>query len=290
MNVTNTTSLPEPLFKAVTTAPYTRGESDISATALIDSPRKVALEEKYRGILSEDISQMGAMIGGNAFHAYVKGPGELDDALRLTMKVNGWVVSGQTDHVTGDHIIDYKTCRVAKYMRGLNKGHEDWEAQLNIYAELLRQNGYEVNKLSICAWLKDWSVENAGYENGYPSSDIVMIDIPLWPASQAQEYIINRVLAHQAARVSLPQCSPEELWGEDTWAVMRPGAKRASKVEKTEQDAQGWIDSKREAGDAAEYWIEYRQGEPRRCRFYCNVGKAGLCEQYEQAKLNEGVA
>ena len=273
MKLTNETNLPAPLYAAALAAPYSRGESDISATALIQPPRKVALEERHAALLAMDVSRMGAMIGGNAFHAYVQGDGEWDDAARLSIRVNGWIVSGQTDHVDGTKIVDYKTCRASKVAGNLI---DEWEKQLNIYAELRRAHGYVVESLEVCAWLKDWSVEVAERSSGdYPQADLVVVPIPLWDSARAQAYILERVLLHQEARISLPECPEDELWRDKEWAVVKSGAAKAYRTYATEAEANEALGR---MGDG--YYVRFTKQEPRRCRFYCDVGRHGLCAQW----------
>ena len=47
MLITNNEALPQPIVDAVTKDPYSRGDSDISVTQLLQPARKVVLEKKH---------------------------------------------------------------------------------------------------------------------------------------------------------------------------------------------------------------------------------------------------
>ena len=289
MRITNKTGLPEPLVAALRNDDYTRGAADISATGLIAPARKVALEEMYADRLEEDAADKAAILIGKAVHQFIaaKATGDLSDKKRLMMAVNGWVISGQTDHVDdemftvdGGRIIDYKSTKVSEWRFGLR---EERAQQLNIYAEILRANGYTVTGLAAVLIFKDWSHPEAARKNSddYPPHDIVEVEVPLWPQAQAQAYILGRVKAHQAARVELPPCSDEERWlrGE-AWAVRKLGNKAATKNHPVEADAIAHAAQLNDGKPSVGYVVEHRPGVYNRCEWYCTVGAMGLCSQW----------
>lgn len=212
-----------------------------------------------------------------------------NDNRRLFIRVAGWLVSGQTDRVsatlggevellatTGHTIDDYKTMRVNEWRRGLR---EEREQQLNVYAELHRANGYEVNRLrAICVFV-DFSPRQARMKAAdYPPASIVNVDIPLWPQAQAQAFILDRVLAHQAARrdVESVLCSEKERWAQGgEWAVMKPGAKRSTKNFPHDELAAAEALAAEVGGT-----VESREREYARCEDWCKVGAMGLCAQW----------
>ena len=279
-HITNHTGLPLPLVAALRDDGYSRGEGvNISATGLISPPRKQYLENLYAEQLEEDAADMAAILIGKAVHAYIaaKATGELSDKKRLTMAVNGWVVSGQTDHVDegwvvdGGKIVDYKTTSVNEWKFGLK---EEREQQLNIYAELLRSNGYAVAGLAATLIFKDWSATRASYEKDYPPNSIVEVEVPLWDEEKDQAYILERVLLHQQAQEYDVQCTDEERWLRLKYAVVKGENKRATKVFEGQEEAEEF------AAANPTYRVEVRGGEPLRCLHYCVVGKMGLCQQY----------
>lgn len=281
--LTNVTNLPNALYLFLDNHDYDRGKADISVTSLIAPPRLVALKEYYGDDIEEDVKDSARRLIGNAVHeALAKhGDGRFDDAERLFMQVNGWTVSGQTDTVRGTTVYDYKTMGVAEWKRGVRKEREQ---QLNCYAELLRTNGHQVDRLVAVCIFVDWNPMSAEYQKDrYPADSIVEIELPLWSREQAQEYILDRVKAHQSARHTLPECSNEDVWAVDRWSVVKDGNVRATRVFDSEEEAYQFADEK-----GSGYNVEYHKGEPIRCRFYCDVGRNGLCGQYNQARLNEG--
>lgn len=101
-------------------------------------------------------------------------------------------------------------------------GREDWVPQLNIYAELLAQNGVEPRELEVVAVLRDWSKSKAeaaeakrraGRDDAYPPVPVSIFSLPLWPQERRLAYIEERVRLHRAAQLGdvLP-CSDEDRW------------------------------------------------------------------------------
>ena len=283
MKITNETNLPAPLVAALRDDGYSRGQADISATGLISPARKVALEEKHADLLTEDAADLAAILIGKAVHEKIaaKATGELSDKKRLMMQVNGWTVSGQTDHVDiGGEVVtirdgiitDYKTTSVNEWKYGLK---EERASQLNIYAELLRSHGYTVTGLSATLIFKDWAATRHAFEKDYPPHSIVEVDVPLWTQEQAQHYILERVLAHQAARRDPGVlCSEEERWVRTKYAVVKGQNKRATRLFETQDEAEEF------ALTDPQYRVEIRGGEPVRCLYFCSVGRLGLCQQW----------
>jgi hypothetical protein len=97
----------------------------------------------------------------------------------------------------------------------------------------------------------------------------------------------DRVIMHQEAQAAwdtqeaVVECSDEERWTKpDTWAVMKKGAKRATKVFDNVDAAKSHAD-----GLGAGYGIVKRDGGRTRCENYCSV--ADFCTQWamERAAL-----
>ena len=292
VKLTNRTGLPQPLYAALLADDYDAGASDITATQLISPPRMVALERQHADDMEQDVAEMARLLIGKSVHAYIArvATGEFDDKRRLSIMVNDWLVSGQTDHVFANpdgsqelltqvnHAIrDYKTMGVGEWMRGLRVEREQ---QLNIYAELLRANGYAVSGLGATCIFVDWNPKQARLrKDDYPPSSIVDVPVELWPQAQAQAFILDRVLAHQAARAELPLCSDEERWARGgQWAVMRAGAKRATKLFDDESEAYAL------AATIEGAYVESRDKEYARCEDYCRV--ASWCIQWGGSRGN----
>lgn len=281
MKYTNHSNLPQPLVTAVTQDPYSRGNADISVTQLISPPRKIALEAKHFDELEEDVSdRIWSLIGQSVHHILERANKTAIAERRLSMKVEDWIVSGAMDAVYSSGLLqDYKVTSVWQVINGLK---EDWENQLNCYAALLRENGESVTKLQVVAILRDWSVNKAREGGNYPESQVVVIDVPLWPAHFASRWIKDRVILHQQARIILPECSSEDRWEKPTvYAVMKPDRKSAVRLLEDESSAKAM------AAGIDKGFVVKRPGESTRCTSYCSVAR--FCTQWASIqKQGEG--
>jgi hypothetical protein len=279
MNLTNLLGLPDAFVAAVKNDPYTGG-GDISATKLIDSPQRRVLYGKYKDFVVEDVSDRVWAVMGQAVHTVLERAGT--SALveeRLFMEVNGWKLSGQFDrlHVADKTIQDWKVTTTYKA-----EGDESWTRQLNILRMLAIHNGHDIERLQVVAIFRDWQRSKAERDEKYPKSNVKIIEIPVWDNDFAMAYITERIQAHQAAVAGEQvECSDEERWyAGSTYALMKEGNKRATKVAST----------KEELGEVAKgFFIEERKGGYRRCEGYCEV--APFCpqlarEREQQEKLN----
>jgi hypothetical protein len=68
MKITNKHNLPEPIYRALTEDNYSRGNSDLSVTQLIDSPRIRILKHRHNDEITEDASEMLWSVLGTAVH------------------------------------------------------------------------------------------------------------------------------------------------------------------------------------------------------------------------------
>lgn len=269
MNLTNLLGLPDAFVAAVRNDSYVGG-GDISVTKLIDAPQRRALYKKYRESVVEDVSERVWSLMGQAVHTVLERAGT--SALveeRLYMDVNGWKLSGQFDrlHLGDKTLQDWKVTTVFKA-----DGSEDWERQLNVLRLLAHENGYEVERLQIIAIFRDWRRSDAARNPDYPQQNVKVIEVPTWSLEKTREYVNERINMHQAAdRGENVPCSDEERWyAGSTFALIKEGGKRATKVAQT----------KEELGEVPKgYVIEERKGGYRRCENFCEV--APFCPQYQ---------
>lgn len=166
---------------------------------------------------------------------------------------------------------DYKLTSVWKLIKG---DMDEWTQQLNIYAAILRHNGYPVKQVQVIALLRDWSKREAERDPFYPQAQVVNVNLPLWDHERAVAFIRMRIAAHEAAKTALPECTPAERWAKDpVWAVKKKGAKRAVKLFATEDEARTFI------GLDNALSLEYRPGESVRCQAYCSANR--FCDFYK---------
>ena len=204
MKLTNRMNLPEAIVEAVRNDGYTKGDADISVTQLVAPPQKVALEREYADQITEDASDRIFSLIGQSIHTILeranrKGVSER----RLSIMVEGWKISGAMDLYEEDGVLnDYKTTSAWSVKNGIK---DEWLAQLNSYAHILRENGHEVRGLRVVALLRDWSKMEAARSPDYPQSQVAVMPVELWPAQIAAKYVRDRVILHQLARQSLPR-------------------------------------------------------------------------------------
>jgi len=256
MKLTNKLNLPQPIADAVKNDGYTKGDADISVTELLSPPYQRALKVKHEEEIEEDVSDRIFSLLGQTVHGILERSESTGIAeRRLSIECNGWKVSGGMDRfVAKDGLLqDYKLTTVYKTKAG--NIPEEWAQQLNIYAEMLRQNGEEVKTLEIVAIYRDWSKTAAERESDYPQRQVEVLRIPLISSREVVEFIAERVRLHQrAASGEVSPCSKEERWAkDDTWALMKDGNKKASKLLKNAGEAEAIILAKNE-------YIQFRPG------------------------------
>lgn len=269
--ITNVHGLPEALVQAVKNDPYSAGGADISVTKLIDAPQRRALWRKHQVQIQEDVSERIWALLGQAVHHILERAGT--DTLveqRLFAEVEGWTLSGQFDrlHLASQTLSDYKVTTTFKA-----KGDDNWTRQLNILRWLAHTNGLRAERLEIVAIFRDWRSGEAERNPDYPQAPVQVIPVPVWPLDEAETYIRERVKLHQQTQALAdndvyPPCTDEERWySGDSWAIIKPGGKRALRV-LTEQPT--------DIPDG--YVVEHRPGRYRRCESYCEV--AAFCPQW----------
>ena len=291
--ITNNKGFPLALVKAVENDSYSKGRADRSVTGLLAPPRQAALKDIHEDVLTEDVADRTYALYGQLVHLLLERAGEQDrNALteeRMYTEMMGWTISGQTDTITlteeeGWVVSDYKFVTTYKFKRG-HSGQlvmpVEYERQLNMYAHLLRENGFKVDGLKIVAIYRDWSKMEARRDSSYPQLGAETHDVKLWSADEAREFMEERVRLHQDAETALPLCDDEERWAKkDTWAL-KPSydSKRARKVfHGSHAQAVAWgldPDNKIKRG----FVVEHRPGANTRCENYCLVSE--YCDQFK---------
>jgi hypothetical protein len=102
-----------------------------------------------------------------------------------------------------------------------------------------------------------------------------VVELPVWDLGITEEYIRDRVIKHQAARDGSPEpCTDEERWYTgDSFAIKKPGGKRALKVFRDKKEAEDHL------ATLKGYEIEHRHGTYTRCENYCEASK--WCAQWQ---------
>lgn len=266
MKVTNRLGLPDAIVEAVT---FDRPrDNEIRATALVGPPmiRKLTLE--HFDEIEEDVVDRLWAILGTAMHGVLAEHASLDSLSEELLRVEvrpGLFLTGHPDlYLPDGSLWDWKF--TSKY--SLREGPKpEWVAQLNVYAWLLRQHGFEVRALRNFAVYRDWTKRDK--LTGVPPAQI--FEIPLWTEEEQLTYIEGRLIAHGFDdNIDPPFCSPAERWEKPAvFAVMAQGRKTALKRCATREEAEAFIE--REAKEPRKCYIEERPGESTRCVLYCSV-------------------
>ena len=295
--ITNKYNLPQTLVNLAESRNYSRGESDRSITQLIDSPQISVLRMRNENYIKEDVvDTFWANLGSALHHVTERGADEnhlVEE--RLFTQVGTWTVSGAIDvqRIEDDNsvtVMDYKFTSVW----AIKNPKPDWEKQLNCYAYLVaKEKNRTIKELQVITFLRDWNRNNAKRDESYPQQQILVIPIKLWSFKEQEQYIKNRVQAHQEAAYGIlsnqpmVECSDEERWLRgDSYAVKKKKNKRALKVFDVQADAEKFLKEK----NSDEYEMVERKGETIRCTGnYCKVSE--WCNQYQKwSKENEIVS
>ena len=283
MKLTNKFSIPQTFVNVLERPTYSKGKAHLSVTQLINSPKIVALTQKFDDELEQDVSEMVWSIFGTAIHGVLE-HGKDDNHVveeRLHTTLDGWRISGAIDLQiktdAGIAIRDYKTTSAWAVM---NEKLE-WEQQLNIYAWLVQTvKQAPVTDIGIVAIIRDWSRREAAKNENYPPAPIKEIPIKLWTYDEQEAYIKHRISMHSACEFALetdeelPLCTPEEMWERPTvWAVKKKGGVRAKSLHEDEGGAQEALEAL-----GKDYEIEVRPGSRTRCESFCPVNQ--YCQQW----------
>lgn len=199
-----------------------------------------------------------------------------------------YLVTGEPDvydKSTGA-LYDLKTATVNKPID--ENSIKSWEYQVNIYASLLRKNGYYPKKASIIVAYKDWSKIRAANDPKYPKAPIVEVELKLWSEEHADNWVLSRCKEFEntfnsMAYGNIHECSKEERWEKaPSYVVKKIGAKKASKKLDSEEASKEWIQSQKKPG---EYIIEYRPAERTRCKYFCDI--ASECQSWQKVNTDD---
>jgi hypothetical protein len=292
MKYTNNHNVAPIFCRAVVNDDYSREGADYTASDLVRPPQMLALERCHEADIVRDVSDDFAIFRGKGLHRELERHADPNSLVeeRLIVEVGHVKIGGKPDGyevIDGVHIVyDLKSTSVWSFVYG---DKPEWERQLNIYAYLWREHGFQVDKLLIHAALYDWNRNEAKRNPDYPQTPFHTVEVPLWTQEAQEQYINKRLDLHEGAKevevigLSLHfPCSNEDRWKKPTtYAVMKGNNKRATKVCDTQEQAETFIRCHK---DGAKMKVEVRQGFAMRCENYCDAQP--FCHQYK----NEGKA
>ena len=297
MPITDMDSI-KPLFDAVQVHRnnYDSGDTDYSATTLLNPPRIVHLEKRHMGDVDRWVKeQLGSFIG-TAIHNYMESCLRSIPNTPYTCEERLWVnvlnrkVSGAYDIVhheqQWDDMYDLKTTSVWKAMFG---DKDDWIRQQNIYRYLYwLKHSVKLHTIRIIALFLDWSPrEKLKYGAKYPNEKAVEYGMVRWGMQKVYDYIEERVrimIEHEnTADDQLPLCTYEEMWSKpDQYAVKADNRQNALRLCKSQEESDEWI-SEYMTKDTCKHKIsqlsvEYRPAVRTRCEHWCPVNV--YCNQF----------
>lgn len=277
-------SFPNPFIRAITRSKYDKGHSLFTATQLIGPPQRTWLGREHEKV--ENPYTMFHALMGTAIHAILEENvdpenGEVaEERLHYNYTyMDGSVpvdipISGQMDFYEDKTVFDYKN--TAGFQDKMKDEHYQ---QVQINGWLAKQAGYDVEHIAVVYLQRDWSYMRAQVDPTYPQSPFT-IHVAPFDEEYARELIARKVDEHWQAHNGNPRpCTPEEQWERpSTYAVMSPGAKRASKLCNSYEEA---MEVKK-----PHQTIEVRKGEKVFCNSFC--GFKHVCGQYMRESLDSG--
>jgi hypothetical protein len=289
-------NLSQPLLDALKVhAGHYQSFGDYSVTALIDPPRKVALQKRYKDKLSPPPESQIASFIGTGVHKY------FEDCLRaykimdsryelergISEKIADRLITGTFDILyDNENMYDIKTCKVWKLIFDPNM--EDWHEQQNIYAYLLHLRGIDVKSINIIAVYLDWIESNAVRDRKtYPQQNVVEYPLKLWSWDETEIFLNERLALHKACENvpddELPECTRSERWERHEggapvkYAIMSSkDARRATRVFTDANEALKYFKEHKKLTSSS--FIEIRYARRKRCEKYCACNQ--FCDHY----------
>lgn len=289
MHYTNRYNLPQYLVDWLISDNYDYNQDPltVSATTLMKPVRAYWLTARHGDTLEIDVSELIAARLGSAIHDSIERVETKnvfkEERVKKTVEIDGvtFTVSGKYDILTFENnkwvLRDIKTTSVWAYIYGGKD--DDYRKQLSIYRWLL-SGDREVELVAFIDMIfTDWQSMKAKTEDNYPQQRIHPgYRIELLSLEETEAYIRERLSFFYKFKdvvdLNLPFCTKEELWAtEDTWAVMKPGAQRATKVCDSKLAAVAYMTEKQIKAE-----VQHRPGKVKRCK-YCSA--APYCSQYK---------
>jgi len=237
----------------------------LSVTDLIDEPLSRILYINHYDDIVRDYSDLLQATMGTALHTrYETFATEDDDEAEVKFEdaVNDMIVVGKADnYMDNGTILDLKTVNVYGPKYKIDK----WEKQLNCYAWQRRKRGFDVNKLIVDVWYRNWTLSNIHYKE-YPQILYEQIKIPLWSFEEQDKYIRSQVQKHLHHPIfDTPQqyefpCSDKARG--IRYEAYKKGNKTPTKVEDTKETLELWASKQK-------FDVEIRKSDPIFCKNYC---------------------
>jgi hypothetical protein len=287
MRYTNKSNLPQYIVDWLTHDDYDHNDDEytLSTTTLMKPVQAHWLTLRYGDQIEMDASDLIAARLGQAVHDSIEKVSTSDvikeQRISKTIDINGspYTITGRFDILAyrdGLYVLrDIKTTSVWSYILGGKD--EEYRKQLSTYRWLLAGR-HEVEPLGyIDFFFTDWQSAKVRQDNRYPQRRVLAgHEVPLMSLDETQQYIHGRASLFDRYRETpdslLPPCTLDELWAEEEkFAVTKTGAKRATKLCSTRDEAERYMTSKKIKG-----FVEHRPPKVKRCK-YCPA--VSFCHQ-----------
>ena len=301
MIITNKRKLPEAIVRVIKETlnePHNR-PGEYSITTLQNGVLETQLTNRHFEEIEVDASKEIWAIFGTAIHSLLEKKARIEDgylverAVRYQFpahyqgyNITAGAITGRCDLINFNgevSIEDYKTTKAAALL--FKDTIEKWKKQLKGYCAILNLSEHiEVHKCRIYALLKDWSEGEAKKNPNYPDAPCVPLDFNFSTEEIEQEWtnLVDAYIKNKIGELTdsedIPECTKEQRWAkDDSWAIVKAGASKASKIVRTsKQDAFEIL--KKEYGPA--YGIEERLGEDTKCLYFCKAKE--FCKYYNK--------
>jgi len=218
--IVNDISAPIPIMKYAESQLYEPQKGVYRVTEIISPPLARTLCLNHWDKIVMRLSSLLPAMEGTAWHSKMElfAPESAITKTRYTKQYKDVFITGEPDIYVPDEgwLGDYKLSSVWHWILDNN-----WPEQLNIYrwlmngghkcGDLFNPVDLPVKKMSIFASFKDWSERDLQRATRkYPPARYVTVPIDVWPNSQTQGYIDERMTDH----LEHPdrECTDKEKW------------------------------------------------------------------------------
>ena len=253
MILTNKLNLPQPFVDAATNDhEYTEGR--YSVTELLGGTCEAILKRRHSDELTDDVADRVWAIFGSAVHEILQNADESESQLK-----ENWI-----------------DCQLDKWQK---QEFDDYKMQVLLYCWMLQQMGFEAWNGEIVMILRDWVKSKARFDSDYPQHQVQKV---AWRFNNHDMELAENFIAGWFTEVQeqekrpdskLIPCTQEQRWHkDDKWAVVKLGAKRATRVLDSE-DAANSLATQLSEKQGKGFHVEYRKGEDTKCLMYCPVAQ-----------------
>ena len=279
-------------FEKVLKNDYYKKNTEYSVTQLLKPLQSSILQMRYGDEKEYEIEDRLWSFFGTAFHDSMEKAEDDESIIEERLKYKK--VSGKFDHfdVKEKILYDFKFTSVWKAVYATEESTKDYQIQLSIYAWLLQNIGFEVEKIANILIFRDWKkaeFERGKYNVPKPYATIYYDVLKEIEGVPIKEWIDSKIeqldKLKEVKDEDLPECTLEERWAKPSkFALMKNKNKTATKLFDKKEDAEEYLISLEMTDTKNKYRIEERKGnEWVRCD-YC---LKEFCKQYQKAHGEE---